>query len=154
MHLLPYRLATRGRQRTIGLWQDAYPFLNGSPIVVERLEATLTCLPRHPDLAKAGRSHQPFEMSSVRQRERQVKHLSLVGKILAECFREHAPHRRALAGGDDAHSGMTARPEHAAKLPQTPCGVGEEHKAELTDHGVEGAVGEWQRLTIRHYGPK
>ena len=37
---------------------------------------------------------------------------------------------------------------------QAPGGIGEEHEAELTDHGVEGAVGEWQRLTIRRYGPE
>src|SRR5712691_244832 len=154
MHLLPYRLSTRVRQRAIGLWQAARRFLDGGPVVVERLEAALACLSRHADLAKAGHSQEPFEMPSVRQRKRQVKHLPLVRKIPAECFREDAPHRRALACGDDAHSGTTARAENTAELFQAPCGIWEEHEAELTDHRVEGAVGEWQRLTIRGYWPE
>src|SRR5207245_1415743 len=90
----------------------------------------------------------------IRQRKRQVQHLPLVRKIPAEYFREDAPHRRALAGGDDAHSGTTARAEHTAELFQAPSGIGEEHEAELTDHGVEGAVGEGQRLTICYYWPE
>jgi hypothetical protein len=95
---------------------------------------------------KTGRRQQAFETRSVRQRKRQVKHLPLVRKIPAECFRENAPHRRALARGDHAHRGTTVRAENAAELFQAPCGIREEHEAELTDHGVEGRVGEGQRL--------
>jgi hypothetical protein len=51
----------------------------------------------------------------------------------------------------DMEGGTTVRAEHTAELFQAPNGTGEEHEAELTDHGVEGAVSEWQRLTIHHY---
>src|SRR5438093_1319507 len=102
MYLLPYRLSTRVRQRAISLWQATCRFLDRSPVVVERREAALTCLPRHADLAKAGGSQELFETPRVRQRKRQVQHLPLVRKIPAEYFCEDTPHRRALAGGDDA----------------------------------------------------
>src|SRR5262249_35812562 len=151
-HLLPYRLATRVRQRPIRLCQAARRFLEAIPVVVERRETVLACRRRHADLAKAGGRQEALETPSVRQRKYQAQDLLLVRQIPAEDFREDTPHRRALACGDDAHRGTTARAEHPAELVQALGGIGKEHEAELTEHGVEGAVSEWQPLTIRHDG--
>jgi hypothetical protein len=55
---------------------------------------------------------------------------------------------------DDAHGGPTVWAEHPAELVQALGGIGEEHEAELTEHGVKGAVREGQRLPIRYDGPE
>src|SRR5262249_51746479 len=90
----------------------------------------------------------------VPQRERQVKHLSLIRKVATEGLREHAPHRCALRFGDDAHRGTTARSENTAKLFQPPWGIWKEHEPEVAEHGVERAIRKWQRLAVHRDGPK
>src|SRR4029453_19554708 len=66
-----------------------------------------------------------------------------------------APHIGTRSrNGDDTHRGTTAWAEHTGELCQAPGGIGEEHEAQLTEHGVEGGIGEWQRLTICHDWPE
>src|SRR5262245_9236190 len=88
-------------------------------------------------------------MMRVSQRERQVQHVPLAGQILAEDLRQDAPHRCTFALGDDTDRGTATRSEYTAELLQTTGRIGKEHETELTDHSVEGAGGEWQRLTVR-----
>ena len=84
--------------------------------------------------------HQALEMSSIRQREGRVEHVSLMRKISTECFGEHAPQWGSVVGGDDTHGGATPRAENPSKLGQASRRVREEHEAKLTNHGVEGAI--------------
>src|SRR5215470_7787092 len=78
----------------------------------------------------------------------------LVWQKTGEHIGKDAPHRRAVCTRDDAYPGASSTAQHASELLQPEVRIRKELQAKLADHGIKGAIWEWQRLSVRSYRQK